>query len=87
MKKKRVSEKIVITNDVFQEFNDSPIETQMRFLHSLFQEAIHFREDAWFHYQDGLPYEILNIDKLQLLGQLLKNMSEHKGKLVWIYDT
>jgi hypothetical protein len=51
----------------------------MRFLYTLFKEAIYFREDPWFHYGDGKTYEMRSSEKLELLGYLLKEMSENKG--------
>ncbi len=67
--------------NVIREINKQPIENKMAFLHKLFEKGIHIREDAWFHYQDGLPYEITDIHMLELLGRLLKEMSENEGNL------
>ena len=67
--------------NIIEEINSQPIENRLAFLYKLFTEGIYFREDSWFHYQDGLPYEIKNLHMLELLGKLLKEMSENSGKL------
>ena len=66
---------------LIQEINTSSIEERLMFLHKIFEKAVYIREDAWFHYQDGLSYEIKDIEMLEILGKLLKEMSENGGKL------
>ena len=66
---------------MIREFNAVPIGGRLAFLYKLFENAVHIREDAWWHYQDALPYEIKDIQQLELLGKLLKMMSENDGKI------
>jgi len=63
------------------EFNAASIGGRLAFLYKLYEDSVHFREDAWFHYEDGLSYEIKDVSRLELLGKLLKMMSENKGKM------
>jgi len=70
-----------MNTDIFDEMNDSPIEKRLEALHWLFEKAVYFREDAWFHYEDGKDYEIRDSEMLRTCGSLLKRMSKNGGKL------
>lgn len=67
--------------EIRKEFNAVPIGGRLAFLYKLYEDVVYIREDAWFHYQDGLSYEIKDVSRLELLGQLLKEMSENDGKM------
>jgi len=63
-----------------KEINSLSIGLRLEFLYKVFDMAVHRREDAWFHHADGKQYEIVDEEKLELLGLMLKQMSENDGK-------
>lgn len=68
-------------NDITSDFNKAPIEKRLECILLLLEEAIHIREDAWFHYQDALPYEVKDITKYEVAISCLRQMVKNKGKI------
>lgn len=64
-----------------QEFNEAPLREKFQLLRTLFNDAICFRQDAWFHYSDAKTAEILDEYKLRQFSNLLKTLEENNGKI------
>ena len=68
-------------DDIVTEINSSSIGDRLEFLYKLFTDSVRFKWYDEIYQTDGNPVEIKSPERLELLGQLLKEMSENNGKL------